>query len=53
VVLLHEVLEFAGVDMKVRLPQGFQHPVVSEFRVLLVDTLNLSADVFINHLASA
>jgi len=39
--------------MKVRLPQGFQHPVVSEFRMLLVETLNFSADVFINHLVSA
>jgi len=52
-VLLHEVLEFAGVDMKVRLPQGFQHPVVSEFRMLLVKTLNFSGDMFINHLVSA
>jgi len=52
-VILHEALEFARVDMNVRLPQGFQHPVVSEFRMLLVETRNFSADVFINRLVSA
>ncbi len=51
--LLHEALEFAGIEMKVRLPQGFQHPVVSEFRMLMVKTLNLSGDLFIDHLVSA
>jgi hypothetical protein len=52
-VLLHEALEFAGVDVNVRLPQGFQHPVVSEFWMLFVDTLDFSADVVINQLVSA
>jgi hypothetical protein len=51
--LLHEALEFARVDIKVRLPQGFQHPVVSEFRMLIVEALNFSGDMFINHLVSA
>ena len=51
--LLHEALEFARVEMKVRLPQGFQHPVVSEFRMMLVETLNFGGDMFINHLVSA
>jgi hypothetical protein len=53
VVLLHEALEFARVDMKFRLSQGFQNPVMPQFRIMIVETPNFSGDTFVNRLVSA